>query len=733
MDEDRIAALADDVAAGRPDAVTGACAGDPALAEAVSRRAADRLVERAASHVSAVDPALFVWPGAQDAVVALAALPGADAGALAGALLRCCLFEAVAGSRGQLRLPGLRLVLDHHAGVVEQLLALSSGELESDSLSPPWPIDTFGHVGFLARAMWMLPGADGAEWMARLLDHAPYAIAPEGAKDWTAEGWARRFDVLADRGELSYDAYPVAFRMLDEDDPPPREAAPALVRFACARFEAGQDPRTWLGRAADVLRVHRTGDPARDAELFWWEASGEEPVTALRWLLELFGPAGARPGLVAAAASGGRVSADVAAALSAEVDRPPWADRDVPWVVTEVREEGVTDVPGDLAPLLGAARLPARTVVAAHPAHGRADAAVEVLADADAEGLAWEAVADGLWIGRTAGGVAARAVRDLGVLRLDLGAAEPPWHVHDRVPAGDAGRHEETARIDAAHLRGLAMAGAPLRDQRRALRQALHQRGVSEYSSALVMRHVRDGVALVAADPDAPGRTRLGGPGRLPVGTPWPMLPGDRGFCLAPLLEIALSELPDLGALPADGTLLVFQETEMFNLDAGPLAGTRVLHVPESAALHEPPAPGQVLFPIPEKRLRGVAVPVPGESELVVGALEFVDDRQATIDAMNELLEGWWPEHWLLGASLDVQGPARHEIPYVLADAPAGTRDVFSEEDLDPERWTLLAQVNEDADVGLGIGDGGSFYLYILERDLRDRRFDRVVGLMQCH
>jgi hypothetical protein len=33
----------------------------------------------------------------------------------------------------------------------------------------------------------------------------------------------------------------------------------------------------------------------------------------------------------------------------------------------------------------------------------------------------------------------------------------------------------------------------------------------------------------------------------------------------------------------------------------------------------------------------------------------------------------------------------------------------------------------------LGIGDAGSFYLYLLEQDLRERRFDRVVGLMRCH
>jgi uncharacterized protein YwqG len=53
--------------------------------------------------------------------------------------------------------------------------------------------------------------------------------------------------------------------------------------------------------------------------------------------------------------------------------------------------------------------------------------------------------------------------------------------------------------------------------------------------------------------------------------------------------------------------------------------------------------------------------------------------------------------------------------------------------ELDGDGWILLAQINEDDTADIGIGDGGSFYLFILEHDLRQRRFDRVVGVMQCH
>ena len=75
----------------------------------------------------------------------------------------------------------------------------------------------------------------------------------------------------------------------------------------------------------------------------------------------------------------------------------------------------------------------------------------------------------------------------------------------------------------------------------------------------------------------------------------------------------------------------------------------------------------------------------------------------------------------------------RLEIPYTLRDLSDEQRARFTEAELDGEGWVLLAQINEDNTAGIGIGDGGAFYLFIPENDLRQRRFDRVVGLMQCH
>ena len=96
---------------------------------------------------------------------------------------------------------------------------------------------------------------------------------------------------------------------------------------------------------------------------------------------------------------------------------------------------------------------------------------------------------------------------------------------------GRSGRESSGAgHVGPSQLRELTQRGASLHEQRVALREALHQRGVSEYASALVMRHARDGIALTGARDER--RTRLGRPGRLPQGVSWPIVPSG-GWALA--------------------------------------------------------------------------------------------------------------------------------------------------------------------------------------------------------
>jgi uncharacterized protein YwqG len=58
-------------------------------------------------------------------------------------------------------------------------------------------------------------------------------------------------------------------------------------------------------------------------------------------------------------------------------------------------------------------------------------------------------------------------------------------------------------------------------------------------------------------------------------------------------------------------------------------------------------------------------------------------------------------------------------------------RSSFTTAEQSGDGWLLLAQINEDH--GLVIGDGGALYFVMPEADLHARRFDRVMGIMECH
>lgn len=282
--------------------------------------------------------------------------------------------------------------------------------------------------------------------------------------------------------------------------------------------------------------------------------------------------------------------------------------------------------------------------------------------------------------------------------------------------------------MTADELAALAASGAPLTDQRTALARALAQRGVGAESIARLMEHVRDGIALTAADGEC--RSRLGGPGMLPRGEPWPRDPNGAPLTLVAVLDLA--ELPPLDPLPADGTLALFWDFMFHDLEKMDfVAGTRVfwLRDGEEAREEHPPDgadPGE-LESVP---VRGMAMPVAGEQRKVEAALKGAPDVEELFDAMEELT---FHRHQLLGSSRDIQGPVLDEVPYWFRHVYPETEARFSDDERAGD-WILLAQIEEDPQVpSLFIGDAGSIYFVMLESDLRERRFDRVMGIMQCH
>jgi hypothetical protein len=283
------------------------------------------------------------------------------------------------------------------------------------------------------------------------------------------------------------------------------------------------------------------------------------------------------------------------------------------------------------------------------------------------------------------------------------------------------------ATVQASEVADLQRSGASVGEQRAALETFLAERGVSEQLRARVADHTRPGIVLERAD--RPTRTCLGGSGLLPADESWPV--GRTGHPLGFIGAFDLGELPPLEPLPSAGTVLFYWDFEFYEYEHMDfVAAARVYYVPQDEQLVEHEAPKELWAAFDRIPLAGSLAPIAGEGALVVRDASE-EERGPLVGAMNELVDclGW--NHHLLGSTLDVQGPALESVAHTFEMAFPETRARFTSSELAGDGWMLLAQINEDE--GLTIADGGALYFLILEDDLRARRFDRVIGDMQCH
>lgn len=289
-------------------------------------------------------------------------------------------------------------------------------------------------------------------------------------------------------------------------------------------------------------------------------------------------------------------------------------------------------------------------------------------------------------------------------------------------------------REDVQRVLDLAEDGASVAKQRRALRSYLAGRGISRGTMAAVLRHTRDGIALHAGPRDA--RSRIGGRPVLPAGEPWPTSSGGPFKFIG---AFDLAELPHLKPLPAKGTLALYWNVAHWFEDEGPgkmdfVAATRAYYLPPGARVTRPVAPEES-YPLDVTPLRGIAMPIAGDPNLVFDEIEGRADADGAIEAMNDLSHaGLYPNH-LLGAPIEIQGPVLEGMRSFF-DPKFGylseqSRARFTRAEREAGDWILLAQINEEH--GLTISDGGTIHFVILRRDLEARRFDRVVGIMESH
>lgn len=256
-------------------------------------------------------------------------------------------------------------------------------------------------------------------------------------------------------------------------------------------------------------------------------------------------------------------------------------------------------------------------------------------------------------------------------------------------------------------------------------------------------------------------RSRLGGPGLLPPGEPWPRADGDRPLSF--LAGLDLAEAPDAAPLPSAGWLLFFADLGdddggglIEPTVCGPGAKARVLFVAagaEPAAVQPPPGLEDVLrerrvafvpqLTLPDgyesAREIGLTDEAAETYDEVAGRLRLGPDAEADVDEdldddgedagwetlvalreqvgddarLGELLTEW-PEdrsgeppgldHWVLGAVTGVQGhPAEADT-------------------------VLLLHVSNDWDLQFEFLDGGAIQFRIPRDALAARDWARVVA-----
>lgn len=271
------------------------------------------------------------WVDLQPLVVAAASQGPASPEPLAHAFLEAVLHSPALGPQNRLTAEAFAFML---AAVPEEL-----------AISIRSSADPSGGQRWLQEHVWQIPGPDGARWLRTLAEaddiraNFLYQDMRSGRVPmWVDNDWPDRLDALV---QLPAKPRPGIITMLPIITVP-RVAGPALVRLLMGH---GVDERDWLVRqSAANLRGLRRPDPAADVELVDWDECRSRPEL-FRWVLELMGEPDDRSVLVTAAMRAGAVSAREADWLAAPVDRPAWADGEVPWEVDAVVMAGEVIVP----------------------------------------------------------------------------------------------------------------------------------------------------------------------------------------------------------------------------------------------------------------------------------------------------------------------------------------------------------------------------------------------------
>lgn len=270
------------------------------------------------------------------------------------------------------------------------------------------------------------------------------------------------------------------------------------------------------------------------------------------------------------------------------------------------------------------------------------------------------------------------------------------------------------------------------------LRQKLEAAGLAQRADALLAL-VRPSIRLesqaVEEEQLPVGATKLGGCPDLPTANAWP---GGEDGAQAFIAQVNFAEVQAFSGaelLPRAGLLSFFYDVRkgVWGFDPKDNQGWTLLFTPPEVVLQRAAIPTGVP---PEGRFHACKMRPKSQEDFAPLDSEDVERLALTKDersAYNELLcqrePGW--THKLLGHPDPVQyGDMRLEAQYASNGIYCGgSREeggpITAELRAGASEWVLLLQIDTDEGAGMMWGDVGTLYVWIREKDLAKRQFDR--------
>lgn len=267
---------------------------------------------------------------------------------------------------------------------------------------------------------------------------------------------------------------------------------------------------------------------------------------------------------------------------------------------------------------------------------------------------------------------------------------------------------------------------------------------------SLLKRYCQSSIRILigGAAQDAVGVSRFGGQPDVPDGFQWPAC---KNMPLSFLAQFSCRELADCDIndeLPKTGVLSFFYalDNDYFGYDDRDKDGFRVFWFEEGQTLHPQEFPAE----LPEKmRLPRIGITYKREATyphledftILIG--ENIDDYDSFETAEKTLgITRSDRLHRTLGWADLIQNNTTWKCELVSRGYSFGAGYKLIPEEIrngskrpSVHRWKLLFQLGTvtEGDYTLMFGDAGKLYFYIPEEDLKERRFDRVYGEMQCY